>query len=210
MEGNIEKMKNENEARISELEKRVHSCISKHDECNAKVTVSEEVKKSVEKDAEEAALIRTKENNLIYFGIPELTNNSTPADRMNHDYNLLNEAYSKKLVKTDIASMFRVGKINEQVPRPLIIKYTSAEIKSKYLRTSFDLKIKHCNEIKKIYASIDRTEKQREKHRKLVSELKKRKEEGEENIVIRDGKIIQSFPKDKVAQRVTWASLLQA
>ena len=75
------------------------------------------------------------------------------------------------------------------------------------LKNSSDLKIKVRNEIKPIYASIDRTNKQREIHKKLVEELKMRKSEGEQNIVIRNNKIVKIFQKENAAQRTTWANL---
>ena len=107
--------------------------------------------------------------------------------------------------------MFRVGKKVEGNNRPLVIKYTSSQLKNKFLKSSGNLKIKTNNEIKPIYIyiSIDRTQNQRAKHRQLVNEMKKRREDGEENLVIRGEKIVQNFQKEEGAKKITWASLFQ-
>ena len=205
----IEKMKDESETRFADIEKRLTLCEAETKKCDVKKTVIDEVKKSTEKDYEEATLIKSKENNIIYFGFPE-TNDDSAEDRMKHDFKLLTEAYKKNIENSEITSMFRVGKKTEEANRPLVIKYASVEMKKVYLKSSGNLEIKHRNEVKKVFASIDRTEKQREKHRKIVGELNKRKDDGEVNLVIRDKKIVTNFPKESGAQKITWASLFRS
>ena len=77
------------------------------------------------------------------------------------------------------------------------------------LKQTGDLKLRWNNEIRRIYASIDRTEKQRKEHSRLVKELKDRKEAGEVNIGIRDEKIVQIFRNGNAAPRVTFADLFK-
>ena len=149
-----------------------------------------------------------KKKNVIYFGIPE-TSNDSAAERMKHDYKRLEEAYGQTIEHTEILTMFRVGKKEPNKTRPLVIKFSDIELKKNYLKKSGDLKIKHGNEIIPVYASINRTEKQHEKHKKLVTELKARKEAGEQNLVIRGEKIIENFQKYTSAQKATWTSLFQ-
>ena len=204
----IEKIKNENESRFAEIEKRLDRCEAGTNEPEFQKKIVEEVKKSNEKDMEEIALVKSKENNLIYFGLPEKDDEST-AERMKHDFKLLSEAYSQEIDNKEILSMFRVGKKVEGNNRPLVIKYASLQIKNKFLKSSGNLKIKTNNEIKPIYISIDRTQNQRAKHRQLVNEMKKRREDGEENLVIRGEKIVQNFQKEEGAKKITWASLFQ-
>ena len=56
-----------------------------------------------------------------------------------------------------------------------------------------------------IYVSTDRTKKQREADKELRDELKRRKDLGEKNLVIRNSKIV---PFQQRAQAITsWASL---
>ena len=65
------------------------------------------------------------------------------------------------------------------------------------------------NQIIPIYISIDRTQKQRESHKQLVDELRRRKSQDEENIIIRNEKIVQYFQKETATERTTWSSLFQ-
>lgn len=45
-----------------------------------------------------------------------------------------------------------------------------------------------------VYITHDRTKKEQEKHKELVKLLKERRAKGEENLVIRNGEIIQRQP----------------
>ena len=135
-------------------------------------------------------MIKTKEQNLVYFNFPEKDDGSV-AEKMKHDFNLLSKAY-KEIDPKEITNMFRVGKKSGK-DRPLVVKYVSMDTKNSYLKSSGYLKIKYEDKIKSVYVSIDRTQKQREKHRKLVEELKTRKQEpGNESLVIRGEKIVQN------------------
>ena len=205
----IEKIKSENEARLAEIEKRLVLCENGKTDMNVQKKIEEQIKKSCEEDQEEANLIKSKEQNLVYFDLPESANEST-ADRMKDDFNLLAEAYSNKIEHKDISNLFRVGKKTENKNRPLVVKFSSLETRTKFLKSSGDLKIKRGNVIKPVYMSIDRTQKQREAHKILVEQLKSRRASGEQNLVIRGDKIVKVFQKEAAAQRTTWASLFQA
>ena len=202
-------MKAENEVRLSEIEKRLTLCEVANQRGDVKKSIEEEVRKSSEKDSEELALIKSKEQNLVYFNIPEKDDESI-AERMKHDYKILCEAYDQNIDNKEISSIFRVGKKDDNRARPLVVKFATVDIKNKILKKSGDLKIKRGNENLSVYVSIDRTKDQREKHRKLVEELKKRRREtGDLNLVIRGEKIVQNFPRETGAQRITWASLFR-
>ena len=103
--------------------------------------------------------------------------------------------------------MFRVGKKQDNIDRPLVVRFKSVDNKLKVLKQTADLKIKWNNEIRPIFASIDRTEKQRKEHNELVKSLKDRKEAGEKNLGIRDNKIVTIFRKENVVQKATFADL---
>ena len=202
----IEKIKSENEARLASMEKRLMMCENKKTDVDVQKRIEDQIEKSSREDVEEAALIKLKEQNLVYFGLPESASETT-SERMKYDYKLLSEAYDQNIELSKIGNIFRVGKKNDNNCRPLIVKYASVEIRNTFLKKSGDLKIKSNNQIKPVYMSIDRTHKQREAHKKLVQELRDRRDAGEENIVIRGEKIVKNFPKEPAAQRTTWASL---
>ena len=205
----IEKMKSENEARLADIEKRLVLCENGKTDLNVQKEIEQQIKKTSEEDQEEATLIKSKEQNLVYFDLPESANEST-SDRMKHDFKLLNEAYANKMEHKDISNLFRVGRKSENKNRPLVVKFASLETREKFLKSSGDLKIKCGNAIKPVYMSIDRTQKQREAHKILVEQLKRRRATGEQNLAIRGDKIVKVFQRDTAAQRTTWASLFQA
>ena len=202
----ISKIKTEMVAKLEEYDKRllnVETASNKPNNVEQKIV--EQVKRSNDEDKEEHELIKAKEQNIIFFNVPE-SESDIVAERMKSDFELVKTAYNGELNHTDISSMYRVGKKAEK-DRPLVIRFNNIEMRNAVLKKSSDLKIKVRNEIKPIYASIDRTNKQREIHKKLVEELKKRKSEGEQNIVIRNNKIVKIFQKENAAQRTTWANL---
>ena len=55
---------------------------------------------------------------------------------------------------------------------------------------SFSGKLQKFDKYKNVYVAPDRTKFEREKHYKLVEELKRRRSNGEQNIVICNGSII--------------------
>ena len=202
----IEKMKNDINSKMNDFEKRLISV-----ECSSSPTsvtnqIEQQVKKTTELDKEEVELIKSKEQNLVYFNVPE-SDSETPGEKMKHDFKLLNEAHKNEMQHNHISNIFRVGKKTDKI-RPLIVKYSSLQMKNDYLKKGGSLKIQYRNEIRNVYMSIDRTMKQREVHKKLVKELKERRENGEENIAIRNEKIVTNFQKQNVAQKVTWASIV--
>ena len=71
--------------------------------------------------------------------------------------------------------------------RLLLISVSSTKIRSDIMKAQVEYRAKHPN--KKIYFSPDRLPKQREENKKLVVELKKRRDEGE-NVRINGGSII--------------------
>ena len=203
----IEKMKNEMNSKINEFEKRVTLIESGSSAKSVSEKIEKEVKKTNEQDKEELELIRSKEKNLVYFNLPE-SNSEDTSDKMLDDFKLLNEAYKNEIKQNQISNLFRVGKKTDKI-RPLIVKYNTLEDKNEILKKSGYLTIKSGNEVRPIFVSIDRTINQRESHKKLVKELKERRDNGEENIVIRNDKIITNFQKEKAAERVTWASVVE-
>ena len=75
--------------------------------------------------------------------------------------------------------------------RTLIIKFHNIETRRKVL-SSRNLFYEVENKPKiKIFIAPDRTPKQREEHKKVYEELKKRKEKGETDLYIKNGEILK-------------------
>ena len=144
----------------------------------------------------EAKARASKANNIIVFNVPELDSEDAE-ECYKRDVAIIKTIFKDKVIleKEDIKSMFRIG-LNKDATksRPIIIKFTSIEKKTEVLKIK-DLQYIDSNNLEhNIYMTHDRTKKEQEEHRKLVKKLKERRENGEENLVIRNGKIIQLQP----------------
>ena len=91
----------------------------------------------------------------------------------------------------------RLGKRNDEKPRPLLISLENDNERAKILSQSG--KLRRHNLYKNVYIAADKTKYEREKHKKLVDELKVRKSNGEKNLVIRNGNIILLAPRSQVS-----------
>ena len=82
----------------------------------------------------------------------------------------------------------RLGKKSEDKPRPLLICLDSQQ-DAVYIASHASYLRRH-EEYNNIYIAPDMTKYQRQKHKQLVDELKHRRSNGENNLVIRNGEII--------------------
>ena len=179
-------------------------------------SVSKKIEEKLDKfqDIEERQLIEEKKNNVIMFNVPELAS-VIPEDRLRHDRSKFIEIFKIREENFDdetIESMYRVGKRDSEKVRPILIKFCDEETKMKYLKESRDLKIKVGDEEERIYVSNDLTRNQREKTKQLATEIKKRRDQGEENLVIRNFQIVKKdFPtsdgRDGPMKRPSWKRL---
>ena len=160
---------------------------------------------------EEQQLIEKKKNNLIFFNIPE-SNSDSIETRLLFDFKCLSEIYGARNVKkADISNLFRVGKVTEGKDRPLVVRFSGHDITQKYCDRSFniddDLTIKSGNEIIKIAVAHDKTQKQRDAHRKLLEEARQLREDGAQNVVVRRSRVLTNFQAPASGTRLTWAAI---
>ena len=89
--------------------------------------------------------------------------------------------------------MYRIGTEDSKKPRPLIIKFSSVDMKNEITKLKNivynDEKGEH-----KLFITPDRTRKEQAEYKELVLKLRERKLNGEQNIGIRNGKIVQLQP----------------
>jgi len=81
-----------------------------------------------------------------------------------------------------------LGRKNESKTRPLLITVDDVVARSTFL--SHSRKLHNFDQYKNVYLAPDRTKMEREKHQKLVNELKHRKSNGEQNLTIHSGVIV--------------------
>ena len=160
----------------------------------------DEAIKMQKEEKDEQTKIESKKNNLIIFGLPETE--LTPAQQMLSDFNVLKEIYEERvnLEENDIADLRRIGKAKDNQHRPLIVVFKDTELRNNVLKNNKYLKLERddferceCKFPSKhihIYVTDDKTPKQQELDRKLREELKKKRQDGEQDLVIRNGKII--------------------
>jgi len=91
-----------------------------------------------------------------------------------------------------VLKILRMGKKNENNKhRPALVVFKHETNKS-FLNSA---KLRQHNAYKTMYFSPDRTKFERVKYRKLVDELKQRKQNGETKLIIRNNTIINKRPK---------------
>ena len=146
--------------------------------------IEEKVKEVIfeEKEKEKRKL------NLIAFHVPEAATGSTKMERMTHEQLYLNDILSELKVAAEIEDIVRLGKEVEGKARPLKFKVKTVEVKKEILSEAKELKNNGNETMCKVFICPDRTPKQREENRKLVAELKRRRNAGED-VVIMNGSL---------------------
>ena len=207
----IKNMKSDMEVKLKQFEERLVRCevSSENMRTVSSAVVESEVERNGDSTKLEYELIESKKCNIVYYNVPESSKNES-ADRMKDDFDLIKKSYSETdIAHTDVTSIFRVGKKDDNKARPVVVKYINLETKKRILNGSENLKLLFNNESINIYVSVDRTPKQREEHKKLVTELKQRRDGGETDIVIRNDKIVRNFRKINGTTKIRWTDLFK-
>ena len=156
--------------------------------------------KAQKENKEEQARIESKRNNLIIYGLPETE--STKEKQKFSDFNTVKDLYQERVIikDTDIVDLQRIGKAKEDAHRPLRIIFKENDLRNEVLKNNKYLKLelenfKECackfpgNHIH-IYVTDDKTKKQQETDKQLREELKQKRKDGENDLIIRNGKIV--------------------
>ena len=206
----IKKIQDQTDKRMKDLEKR----LDKYEKNNAAIKVDEKIKEKVvniEQANTEKILMEKKQNNLVYFNIPEC-DSSDPKERIEEDRRVfieINGFTEETFDGGPILDMFRVGKKSEEGKhRPLIVKFENSEKKNEYLKKNTELKNADGT---KIYVNPDLTPKQRAERKQLVLDMNARRDNGEEDLVIRNNAIVnkKNFPKGQAQRTVSYPSLFR-
>ena len=178
-------------SRVTTLDERVEALESK---------ISQKVKKTIMTEMDERTDIERRKLNLIVFGMPEpickpkdgskpgywYTKENKMAD-MDFFEKMTSSSMDTEVQRDSVRDVLRLGaKRNDGKPRPLKISFTDIGVKREVLGKAKLLKSGKHN---MIFISPDLTPQQREKDRVLRQELKSRRDEGEEHLVIRRGRI---------------------
>ena len=145
----------------------------------------------------EMKLKQQKSRNVIIFQVPE-SSEQLPRDAYQEDFDTILKIIdpNKSLVDDDIIELYRRGDVcpDNPNPRPVIIKFSSVELRNNILKIR-DPSYVHGSFSQRVYIHPDRTRLEQKNHKLLVEQLRKRRLDGETNILIRGGKIVtnQSF-----------------
>ena len=143
----------------------------------------------------EAKLRELKKKNLMLFQMPEST--KTPLlDACKEDFvNVMSVIDPKnKLKENDVVDLYRIGNKDASKARPIVIRFSCSEKRNESFQNRVSSFKKGGKDIK-VFVVPDRTTQQREEHKLLQAELKKRRaDENDENLIIRNGKIVSRRP----------------
>ena len=123
-----------------------------------------------------------RKKNVIIYNMPEATDHA--ADKVSF------LALCKTVFNLDVlvTRVIRLGKRQESKHRPLLVCFAHEDVKTTVISRSNLLR--HHDKFERVFIAPDRTKFEREKHAKLVNELRERKTKGETNLIIRNGCII--------------------
>ena len=155
----------------------------------AKVAMEKPVTTSIDptlRAMEEMADRERRKNNVVIYNLKEGGNHEADKDSVSV---LLNSILDCQL---NVTKLFRLGSKSHK-DRPLLIGFECEEFKTKVLAAA--PKLRSSTQFPNVYISHDRTKSEQQHHKALVVELLQRRNRGEQNLVIRNGKIITRRPK---------------
>ena len=153
--------------------------------------IEEVVDRKLAEIMEEQREVEKRKKNLIIVNLKESTQTEFE-ERKKEDLAAAKILLGKlvTLESDDLVEPVRLGKVGGNRPRMLRVTVKSEEKKKEIIRKAPELNKGVTINDKRIYVNSDYTQKQREKNKELRAEKQKRMNEGEENLVIRNGKIV--------------------
>ena len=180
--------------------------VAKNSKVNKKATSDITAKSKTVSEHElekERKNLAQKRNNICIFNLPE-SSKDDPEEAYQDDITRLKPLFKDEIVleKNVIQKIYRKGdEVNFEKPRPVIMKFSTYDKKQQMLELRNIKGKTETNEIFQISIEPDRTIKEQKEHKQLVLKLKKRRDQGEENIFIQNNRIIKVWPFQKDPQK---------
>ena len=170
-------------------------------------TITTEIDVALKKqqaDKEEEQRRDAKKTSLIVYGVKE-TYIDDKSTQMKEDFKTLCQLYSDRVEinKEDFTNISRVGNHKPQQIRPIKITFTNPVKRNKILTNNKGLKIyreeyEECSRCEDevsgkhvhVYITTDKTKQEREEENALRAKLKARRDDGETDLIIKKGKIV--------------------
>jgi len=157
--------------------------------------------------AEEEAEKNKRKTNAIVHGLPESSAEDS-VDRESDDLGLVSTMlHAIKCDDVEVNQVVRLGKRPDSTSsaeplksRPLKLVFKTEDQRSQVLKSAKNLSREEEGVWKGVFIHADLTMKEREVRRKLVSEMKLRKEQGETDLIIAQGKIVKKWWVTRTAQ----------
>ena len=189
VESNIDNIEQE----IQEIKQNKKTDETQVIDCVEKVLTARS-KESLDEEAEKAK----RKSNVIIHGLPE-SGASDASERQDDDLGLIaSMLHEMKCDSVEAVQAVRLGRkpdTNDSTqaykPRPLKLVLKTEDQKIQVLTSAKNLRLIKDGGWKDVFLHADLTMKEREKRRQLVSEMKERKEQGETDLIIVNGKIVR-------------------
>jgi len=165
--------------------------------------ISTRTKDSTDEEAEK----NKRKTNVIVHGLPESSAEDS-VERETDDLGLVGTMmHAMKCDDVEVNQVVRLGKRPEstsssdlQKSRPLKLVFKTEDQRSQVLKSAKNLSREEEGVWKGVFIHADLTVKEREVRRKLVSEMKLRKEQGETDLIIAQGKIVKKWWVTRTSQ----------
>ena len=153
---------------------------------NGSIIITPEEAPSTFDVADEIAERDRRKRNVIVYNLSEQANQA--ADKIKFT------EVCKSISDNDlsIVKLFHLGRKSDNKHRPLLVELGSEIDKQSLLSAAPRLRLS--NAFKEVYIATDMTKVERERHKKVVAELKRRRSSGESNFIIRNGVIVSRRP----------------
>ena len=156
--------------------------------------VQQAISVKLQEDKDEMEEINKRKTNVIVHGLKEPTASTAEGRQSEDEDQILDMLHQMKCDIISVDSTVRLGKkpddSQNDKPRPVKIEFASEEQKEKVLRQAKNLRRMRDRGWDRVFIHQDLTPKQREKRHQLVRELKERERNGEDNLLIVNGKIV--------------------
>ena len=156
--------------------------------------VEKDILSKVKEDIEQKFEKFKRRKNIVIYGLPE-GKGINETERSKSDYESIIELIGELDIELEVAR-FKAIRLGKQIAanraRPFKVELEAEEDKYKFLKKAARIRNTQVEKFKKIIISADLTLKQRELDKILREELKMRRDAGERNIKIKDGRIVQS------------------
>ena len=132
-----------------------------------------------------------RRKNLVIYGLTENQEKDTK-ERQKYDEILIKQIISELELEELKFKTMRIGKLVINKVRPIKIELKEESDKFRILKRAKNIRKTEIAKFKKIIITTDMTFKEREINKILREELKARRDAGEKNLKIKDGKIVPS------------------